>query len=122
LRGRGKGQAGPTPARAWAQTLGPLRAARPTASYDAGAVRVTCVREAGGAYRVDVEAEEPRPMALHWGVDEWTAPADDVLPPGTVKVGGRVGAARRGRRIGGGDGLGRIRRFKAGVQGRRRWA
>ncbi|KAI8469254.1 MAG: glutathione synthetase ATP-binding domain-like protein [Monoraphidium minutum] len=62
-------------------------AGRPCRSigYDAGGIRVTATRDAQ-EYAVEVTADAARPMLLHWAVDEWVAPADDVLPPGTNRV------------------------------------
>jgi len=48
-------------------------------------VRVTATKDPE-QYCVEVTADTPRPMMLHWAVDDWKAPKDDVLPPGTVRV------------------------------------
>lgn len=84
----------------------------PRARYDAGGVRITATRDAA-EYCVEVTADEARPMMLHWAVDEWAPPPDDVLPPGTVRVGVRAEAcgvaARPRRRVVGGGGRERAR-------------
>ena len=37
-------------------------------------------------YIVLVEASEPRGMVLHWGINEWEAPPQELLPEGSNKV------------------------------------
>jgi hypothetical protein len=48
---------------------------------------VVATKDASG-YSVLVEAQEPRGMVLHWGVNEWEAPPQDQLPEGSNKVRG----------------------------------
>lgn len=48
---------------------------------------MTATRDAAaGAYTVEVAADHPRPMLLHWAVDDWRAPPDAALPPGSVRA------------------------------------
>ena len=81
--------------------------------YDEGGVHVVASKVHGIGYLVLVEAEQPRPMMLHWAVNDWELPSPDCMPPGTNKVrggGGRTrirGARREGRQGGGGGGGGR---------------
>jgi hypothetical protein len=51
----------------------------------AGGITVVATKEANG-YSVLVEAQEPRGMVLHWGINEWEAPPQDQLPEGSNKV------------------------------------
>lgn len=37
-------------------------------------------------YTVIVEASEPRPMVLHWAINDWEGPPEHIYPPGTTKV------------------------------------
>lgn len=55
----------------------------------AGGVTVVGSKD-GSGYSVYVEAAEPRAMVLHWAVDDWIAPPNDVLPDGTHRVGWRI--------------------------------
>ena len=41
---------------------------------------------AGGRYEVDVTALRPRPMVLHWGIDDWNSAPAEARPPGTVQI------------------------------------
>jgi hypothetical protein len=37
-----------------------------------------------------VEASEPRPMVLHWAINDWEGPPEHIYPPGTYKVTGKA--------------------------------
>ncbi|KAF8071284.1 R1 [Scenedesmus sp. PABB004] len=53
--------------------------------YELGGITITAVKD-GGSFAVHVEAAEPRPMVLHWAVNDWEAPQPEVWPEGTNKV------------------------------------
>uniref|UniRef100_A0A383WLS7 Uncharacterized protein n=1 Tax=Tetradesmus obliquus TaxID=3088 RepID=A0A383WLS7_TETOB len=53
--------------------------------YEQGGVTVVATKDASG-YSVLVEAQEPRGMVLHWGINEWEAPPQELLPEGSNKV------------------------------------
>jgi hypothetical protein len=37
-------------------------------------------------FTVLVEAAEPRPMVLHWAINDWEGPPEHIYPPNTHKV------------------------------------
>ena len=41
---------------------------------------------ARGRYEVVVTALRPRPMMLHWGVNDWNSAPAEARPPGTVQI------------------------------------
>ncbi len=41
---------------------------------------------ANGRYEVDITALRPRPMVLHWGVNDWKSAPAEARPPGTVQI------------------------------------
>ncbi|KIY94821.1 R1 protein, alpha-glucan water dikinase [Monoraphidium neglectum] len=77
-------QADPQAAASGAEAAGPKEVLS-SVWYDAGAIRVTATRD-DAEYVVEVAADVARPMVLHWALDDWAAPPDEFLPPGTNRV------------------------------------
>ena len=40
----------------------------------------------GDCYEVDIAALRPRPMVLHWGINDWNSAPTEARPPGTVQI------------------------------------
>jgi hypothetical protein len=59
--------------------------------FESGGISVLVARGPDG-FHVHIEAESPRPMLLHWGVNDWLAPDPAVRPPNTNQVRSGLGA------------------------------
>ena len=53
--------------------------------YDGAGVSVEVALE-GDRYEVTVTADSPRPMVLHWAINDWNLAPEEARPRGTVQV------------------------------------
>ena len=44
------------------------------------------VSRTGGRYEVEIKALRPRPMVLHWGINDWNSAPAEARPAGTVQI------------------------------------
>ena len=63
-------------------------------SYDAGGIETQAIKLGDGSFKIIVQAQEVRPMVLHWAQNEWELPDPAYWPPGTNKACFRGGAWR----------------------------